>query len=690
MSRLATARSVAAWASLPLLAMACWLVPGYSRGLVAVVGSLVAVLAYVIVARTHTVKLGMVLTMFALGVPWAFGVAFATIAAARVLRMDTGWAGSEVALASFIEEPGKLLPLLAVALLAPGRARRFAATDWALLGYASGAAFAAAEDFVRRAARRPGLLDLLFPDTGTSFSLNPWSSGSLTSLDGLALYPGHQISAANTAMAVALGIVVWRAGSGGPRALSVVPAMLTLLLALADHAAYNADVGGSRPLHQIDGFPLVLEWVWILGLHGRGAIAINVGLLIACLAVDAHRRYSSGDAGRVVGDSPTPSPPTVITSLPAPVRAPVAAVWMAGWYAVADAVVILAALAPHAGASRHDGVVVGRLARQAVLAARADAMTVTTPGREPGSRRSFWLVTLATSAVALAIVVGWGASIAQAIGRALLTAGDGPRYFAGLLASLGTWWDSLGFGGQTLVTAGIVALVIASGGSMALALGLSGIAAWTAGHGHGLADLLRNPREAFRTYLTKATPADFIWDTVDFLLTFVPGSVLGKAAGSALRGLPDEVLGRIVAWRQGRLAEQLIAQSAPNAARAARLASLLRTAELANPLADSLRTTGRLPSNYITKARAEAAGWAPGRAVGTTSPGAQIGGDLFRDDFGSLPAKQGRIWHEADVGLKDTISRSKQPGTRLVYSNDGLAYITDDHYETLYQLPNWR
>ncbi|MDQ0934533.1 hypothetical protein QFZ49_004473 [Streptomyces turgidiscabies] len=36
------------------------------------------------------------------------------------------------------------------------------------------------------------------------------------------------------------------------------------------------------------------------------------------------------------------------------------------------------------------------------------------------------------------------------------------------------------------------------------------------------------------------------------------------------------------------------------------------------------------------------------------------------------------------------MKRSKQPGTRLVYSNDGLAYVTNDHYKSFYQLPNWK
>ena len=55
MNGLTTIRAVAAWTSVVLVVLACWLVLGYARGLVAVLGSLVAVGVYAILARTHTV-----------------------------------------------------------------------------------------------------------------------------------------------------------------------------------------------------------------------------------------------------------------------------------------------------------------------------------------------------------------------------------------------------------------------------------------------------------------------------------------------------------------------------------------------------------------------------------------------------------------------------------------------------------
>ena len=62
-------------------------------------------------------------------------------------------------------------------LVAPGRARRFAAADWALLGYAAGLGFTVAEDSVRR-LRQTGLLEALLGGSGLSCSPNPWTLGS--------------------------------------------------------------------------------------------------------------------------------------------------------------------------------------------------------------------------------------------------------------------------------------------------------------------------------------------------------------------------------------------------------------------------------------------------------------------------------------------------------------------------------
>lgn len=97
---------------------------------------------------------------------------------------------------------------------------------------------------------------------------------------------------------------------------------------------------------------------------------------------------------------------------------------------------------------------------------------------------------------------------------------------------------------------------------------------------------------------------------------------------------------------------------------------------------------GTLPSNYVTKRQAESLyGWSGG-ALDAVAPGMAIGGDTFGNREGLLPKKSGRTWKECDIG---TIGKSGRGAERIVFSNDGLVYYTNDHYETfelLYGDPN--
>ena len=127
---------------------------------------------------------------------------------------------------------------------------------------------------------------------------------------------------------------------------------------------------------------------------------------------------------------------------------------------------------------------------------------------------------------------------------------------------------------------------------------------------------------------------------------------------------------------------------AHNAANYSRLKEQYRVSELANDVVDSITKTGRLPNNYITKAQAKVLGWSEGKALNNYAPGKAIGGDIFYNSTGILPMKNGRIWYEADVGINYIMSRSnfKNPGYRILYSNDGLIYGTYDHYKTVFPI----
>lgn len=91
-----------------------------------------------------------------------------------------------------------------------------------------------------------------------------------------------------------------------------------------------------------------------------------------------------------------------------------------------------------------------------------------------------------------------------------------------------------------------------------------------------------------------------------------------------------------------------------------------------------LHTYGHLPSNFITKKEAEKLGWSGG-SLEPYAPGKCIGGSHFGNYEGILPKKDGRSYTECDI---DTLGADKRGAKRIVFSNDGLIYYTEDHYET--------
>lgn len=91
-----------------------------------------------------------------------------------------------------------------------------------------------------------------------------------------------------------------------------------------------------------------------------------------------------------------------------------------------------------------------------------------------------------------------------------------------------------------------------------------------------------------------------------------------------------------------------------------------------------LHLFGELPPHFITKKEAQKLGW-DGGEVEDFRPGAAIGGDWFGNYEGLLPKKKGRKYYECDIG---TVGKRSRGAQRIIYSNDGLIYYTDDHYES--------
>ena len=90
-----------------------------------------------------------------------------------------------------------------------------------------------------------------------------------------------------------------------------------------------------------------------------------------------------------------------------------------------------------------------------------------------------------------------------------------------------------------------------------------------------------------------------------------------------------------------------------------------------------------LPPNYLTKDEAEALGWDNSEGnLWEVTDGMSIGGDFFGNREGLLPKKSGRTYYEADIDYDGGYRGAE----RIVYSNDGLIFYSDDHYESFEQL----
>ena len=56
--------------------------------------------------------------------------------------------------------------------------------------------------------------------------------------------------------------------------------------------------------------------------------------------------------------------------------------------------------------------------------------------------------------------------------------------------------------------------------------------------------------------------------------------------------------------------------------------------------------------------------------------------DSYKNRDHRLPEAIGRVWYEADFDY----ARGYRNGCRLLYSNDGLIFVTYDHYLTFHEI----
>lgn len=100
-----------------------------------------------------------------------------------------------------------------------------------------------------------------------------------------------------------------------------------------------------------------------------------------------------------------------------------------------------------------------------------------------------------------------------------------------------------------------------------------------------------------------------------------------------------------------------------------------------------IHTYGHLPSNFISKTKARKQGWdSKAGNLDEVCPGMSIGGSVYYNEGWDgeelLPEAEGRTWTECDVNYHGGYRGAE----RLVFSNDGLIFYTDDHYKTFTQL----
>ena len=92
-----------------------------------------------------------------------------------------------------------------------------------------------------------------------------------------------------------------------------------------------------------------------------------------------------------------------------------------------------------------------------------------------------------------------------------------------------------------------------------------------------------------------------------------------------------------------------------------------------------LHEYGHLPNNFITKKEAKKLGWVSKQGnLNEVAPGKSIGGDYFGNYEGNLPEIDGRDYYECDIDSDGSYRGAK----RIIYSDDGQIYYTEDHYKT--------
>lgn len=97
----------------------------------------------------------------------------------------------------------------------------------------------------------------------------------------------------------------------------------------------------------------------------------------------------------------------------------------------------------------------------------------------------------------------------------------------------------------------------------------------------------------------------------------------------------------------------------------------------------TLKYESKLPDYYIEYKEAEKLGFK--NFLGNlriVAPNRIITRGIYNNRNGHLPSKEDRIWYEADVNYKGGFRN----GQRIIFSNDGLIFVTYDRYKTFFEI----
>ena len=95
-----------------------------------------------------------------------------------------------------------------------------------------------------------------------------------------------------------------------------------------------------------------------------------------------------------------------------------------------------------------------------------------------------------------------------------------------------------------------------------------------------------------------------------------------------------------------------------------------------------LKHYGVLPDYYISEDDIKALGWTPKESPIKYAPDKMMTRGTYLNDDKKLPNTPGRVWYEADINYYF----GKRNGHRVVWSNDGLIFVTYDHYNSFMEI----